>query len=247
MKNRSLTKNEDLALWERLILILKKEDEISQFISRVENIKRNSIVLEMPVRQSGRSNLQKGDIVEIKYNKHDAAYTFKASIRDLFIDNTGSIEVRRESDTSRKQRRRYVRLNISENINFRIFESPEKNNVALSPEFQGLLLNISAGGFLFESEKKIPEDSILIVKFKLKDHNLLDNIMAVVKRSEKSEEGLFLVGAEFITKDNKSEYGLENLDDYLPSGTGTFDENLQRLVVQFIYNQQVKLRKEGKL
>ena len=64
MKNRSLTKNEDLALWERLILILKKEDEISQFISRVENIKRNSIVLEMPVRQSGRSNLQKGDIVE---------------------------------------------------------------------------------------------------------------------------------------------------------------------------------------
>ena len=100
---------------------------------------------------------------------------------------------------------------------------------------------------MFETDKNVPQDSLLIVKFKLRDHYALENILAVVKRSEESEEGLSLVGSEFITKDNKSDYGLEKLDDYLPPGTGTFDENLQRLIVQFIYNQQVKLRKEGKL
>ena len=194
-----------------------------------------------------KCNLQKGDVVEVRYNRRDAAYTFKASIKDLFVDDVGSIEVKREGETRREQRRKYVRLNISESINFRILESPENDDVGLSPEFQGLLLNISAGGFLFETEKKVPSDSLLIIKFKLKYHYSLENILAIVKRSEQTGDGLFLVGSEFITKANKGDFGLERLDEYLPPGTGTFDENLQRLIVQFIYNQQVEMRKEGKL
>jgi len=247
MRNRIGGKIDNPALWDRLTLSLKKDGVKSEFISRVENIKRNSYILEMPVRQSGKSSLQKGDVVEICYNKRDAAYTFKASIKDLFIDESGSIEVKRESDTRREQRRKYVRLDISEDINFRIVESPDNRNAGLSPEFQGSLLNISAGGFLFETEKKVLSDSLLIIKFKLKDHYPLENILAVVKRVEQADDGLLLVGAEFITKENSAKYGLEKLSDYLPQGTGTFDENLQRLIVQYIYNQQVKMRKEGKL
>jgi c-di-GMP-binding flagellar brake protein YcgR len=267
MRNRIGAKIDKLALWDRLTLSLEKNGLKSEFVSRVENIKRNSYILEMPVRQSGKSNLQKGDIVEICYNKHDAAYTnllkgdiveicynkhdaaytFKASIKDLFIDESGSIEVKRESDTRREQRRKYVRLNISEDINFRILESQDSDIAGLSPEFQGSLLNISAGGFLFETEKKVKSDSLLIIKFKLKDRYSLENILAVVKRVEQSCEGLTLVGAEFITRENNADYGLEKLGDFLPQGTGTFDENLQRLIVQYIYNQQVKMRKEGKL
>jgi c-di-GMP-binding flagellar brake protein YcgR len=201
----------------------------------------------MPVKKNGEHNLQKGDVVEIRYNRHDAAYTFKASIKDLFVDDTGSIEVKRLSETRREQRRKYVRLDISEDINFRILESPDNEEIGLSPEFQGSLLNISAGGFLFETEKKVLPDSLLIVKFKLKSQYFLENILAVVKRTEGTDGGLLLVGSEFITKDNKAQFGMEKLDQYLPPGTGTFDENLQRLMVQFIYNQQVKMRKEGKL
>lgn len=247
MKNRASVKNDNPVLWDRLILTLKKGDGISEFISRVENIKRNSFVLEMPVRQSGKYNLQKGDIVEIRYNRHDAAYTFKASIKDLFVDDTGSIEVKRAGETRREQRRKYVRLDISEEINFRILESPKNEDIGLSPEFHGSLLNISAGGFLFETEKQVLSDSLLIVKFNLKSQYSLENILAVVKRAERADDGLTLVGSEFITRDNKAEFGLERLDEYLPLGTATFDENLQRLVIQFIYNQQVKMRKEGKL
>ncbi|UCE67796.1 MAG: PilZ domain-containing protein [Candidatus Zixiibacteriota bacterium] len=247
MKNRVGAKNDNLALWDRLILTLKKDDGKSEFISRVENIKRSSYVFEMPVRQSGKCNLQKGDVLEVRYNRRDAAYTFKASIKDLFINDTGSIEVKRECETRREQRRKYVRLNISESINFRILESPENKDIGLSPEFQGSLLNISAGGFLFETDKKVPSDSLLIIKFELKNHYSLENILAIVKRSEQTDDGLSLVGSEFITRNNKADFGLEKLDEYLPPGTGTFDENLQRLIVRFIYSQQVKMRKEGKL
>lgn len=247
MKNGSRANIENPVLWDRVKILLKKDGLESEFISRIENIKRNSFVLEMPVRESGKSNLQKGDGVEIRYNKRDAAYTFKASIKDLFIDDTGSIEVKRTGETRREQRRKYVRLDISENIRFRILESPDNENGEMSPEFQGTLLNISAGGFLFETGKEVRSGSILIVNFKLKDRHKLENILAVAKRVERDDSDLILVGSEFITRSNKAEYGLEKLDDYLPHGAGTFDENLQRLIVQFIYNQQIKLRKEGKI
>ena len=32
----------------------------------------------------------------------------------------------------------------------------------------------------------------------------------------------------------------KKFDDLLPSGTGTFDENLQKLVLQFIYDNQIR-------
>lgn len=247
MKNHFRANIENPVLWDRVTILLKKDDLQTEFISRIENIKRNSFVLEMPVRESGKSNLQKGDIVEIRYNRREAAYTFKASIKDLFIDDTGSVEVKPAGEIRREQRRKYVRLDISEDINFRILESSDKEDAGISPESKGSLLNISAGGFLFETDKEIRPGSILIINFKLKDHYKLENILAVVKRVEQDEGDLNLVGSEFITRINKADYGLERLDDFLPQGTGTFDENLQRLIMQFIYNQQIKLRKEGKL
>lgn len=247
MKKRVITEYNNLSLWDKLTVFLDKGGIRSEFISRIENIKQNSYNLEMPVRKSGKSNLQKGDIVEIRYNKYDAAYTFKASIKDLFVDNSGSIEINRESDTLRDQKRKYVRIDISEDINFRIIESPEDNFTGMSPEFHGSLLNISAGGFLYETDKKLQADSILIINFSLKGHHKLENILAVVKRVEFAENGKILVGAEFIARENQSDYGLEKLSDYLPPGSGTFDENLQRLIVQYIYQQQVRIRKEGRL
>jgi c-di-GMP-binding flagellar brake protein YcgR len=155
MKNHSRANIENPVLWDRVTIFLKKNDLQTEFISRIENIKRNSIVLEMPVRENGKSDLQKGDIVEIRYNRRDAAYTFKASIKDLFIDDTGSIEVKRTGEIRREQRRKYVRLDISEDINFRILESSDNEDGGMSPEFRGSLLNISAGGFLFETDKNV--------------------------------------------------------------------------------------------
>ena len=247
MKNRVGSEYDRLALWEKLVLFLNKDESTTEFISRVENIKKSSYVLEMPVRQSGKSNLRKGDSVEIRYNRRDAAYTFKASIKDLFVDDSGSVEIKRETQTSRDQRRKYVRLDISEEINFRIIEAPDDNNAEMSPDFDGSLLNVSAGGFLFETDKKLGSNSLLIVNFDLKEHQKLENILAVVKRVENAEGERSLIGAEFITRENRSEYGLEKLDEYLPHGSGTFDENLQKLIVRYIYKQQVKLRKEGQL
>jgi c-di-GMP-binding flagellar brake protein YcgR len=216
-------------------------------MTRVEEINKEVIQLELPIRQSGSSMLSKGDVVDVTYNRKDSAYLFKASILDLFDGPNHSMKVKKLSNTERIQRRKNVRLDISGKMKYRILGHQSENGPALGSEKTGTLLNISAGGVLFEGDHKIKSEAILLMSFSLKESDRLDNVLAVVKRCEGTREDGYIIGAEFITKANLNDYGLDRLSEFLPQGTGTFDESLQKIVVQFIYDEQVKLRKKGLL
>ncbi|MEE9554261.1 MAG: flagellar brake protein [candidate division Zixibacteria bacterium] len=247
MKNKRQREIVPIELWERLTLTLEKNGKRTEFITRVEDIKVNSFMLEMPVRQSGAATLSKGDEVEVCYNKKDASYIFKASITDLFGGENNSVALCVNGEVSREQRRRFVRLDISGNIFFRIIDSSDSGEGGLSPQVPGTLLNISAGGILFETQSSLDEGALAVLSFSLKGRETLDNVLSAVKRVEPLDDNTYLVGAEFVTEDNLADFGLESLKNILPPGTGTFDENLQKLVVQFIYKQQVELRQKGML
>jgi c-di-GMP-binding flagellar brake protein YcgR len=243
MNKALMSSQEVLGLWDRVVLVLEMHGNRSEFISRVEDIKRDSYVLEMPLRQSGELHFQQGDAVEVIYSRRDAVYSFKASILDLFDGEEKTMKIAQTSAINRTQRRKYVRLDISGKMQFRILDIDNRENSG--PDQSGILLNISAGGVLFESKVKVPEKGFIVVSFALKGHQTLNGILAVIKRSEGSKTKGYLIGAEFITRHNSAEYDLEYIDEFLPPGAGTFDENLQKLVVQYIYNQQVELRKKG--
>jgi len=245
MLRPALDPREMLKLWDRVVLTLEKHGKRAEFVSRVEDIKRNAYVLEMPLRQSGELQFQKGDPVEVIYSRHDAVYSFKASILDLFEGDAKTMRIEKTSDVHRTQRRKYVRLDISGKMQFKTLDIENRDNIG--SDMAGTLLNISAGGVLFESSVRLPESGFIMVSFTLRGHQPLNGILAVVKRCDGSINAGYLIGAEFITKGNAAEYKLNNIGELLPPGAGTFDENLQRLVVQFIYSQQVELRKKGLL
>jgi c-di-GMP-binding flagellar brake protein YcgR len=229
-------------LWERINLFVQKNGLRAEFVSRIEDIRSGSYVLEMPIRQNGIISLSKGDIVEVSYNNNDSVYTFKANITDLFEEN-GAITVEKRSEASRVQRRKFIRLDISGKLKFRTLNDSAGQGRGLGPETSGTLLNISAGGLLYECANKLHAQSLILLSFSLKSKHSLKNILAVVKRSEGSKNEGYLVGAEFITRSNYKAHGLEKLDEFLPEGCGTFDENLQKLVLRFIYDQQIEAKK----
>jgi c-di-GMP-binding flagellar brake protein YcgR len=231
-------------LWEKVILTIQKEGEKAEYASRIEDIRQGSYVLEMPIRQSGKVSLIKGDNVEVTYNKADSIYTFKASILDFFGED-GAMAIEKKTEASRVQRRKFFRLDISGKLTFRILNNDGEQEKGLGPECFGTLLNISAGGLLFESTNRLEAGSLLLLSFSLKSKHSLKNILAVVKRCEGSKSKGYLVGAEFITRTNYKEHGLEKLDEFLPAGCGTFDENLQKLVLRFIYDQQIEVQKKS--
>lgn len=244
MKKNLIMERQSLRLWERLSLILEGKGGKTEFLARVEDVKKGSFVVGTLVRHSGDAGLAKGDIVEVKYNREDAVYFFKASIKDLFEGDTRSAELEKKGETGRLQRRQYVRLDISGEMIFRVLDSRREPDGGLSRKFTGSLLNISAGGVLFETDSPVDPDTLLILDFSLKGQHSLNNILAVVKRVESLDDRNYLVGTEFITGENRAAYGLEALADFLPPDTGTFDEGLQKLVMQFIYNQQIEFRKK---
>lgn len=234
-----------ISLWQRVNIIVRRDGKCSEFVSRVEDIRQDCLALEMPIKQSGDLNLQKGDQVEINYSRKDGAYSFRASILDLFSEDGRAVTAAPVSDVQRVQRRKFVRLDISGEMTFRELAGGTGTEVLLGMEMTGTLLNISAGGVLFESPLPLKNRSLVVVSFSLKGRRSLKNILAAVKRIDGSREKGYLVGAEFLTRANLGEYGLERISKFLPPGTGTFDENLQKLVIQFIYAQQIEMRRKN--
>jgi c-di-GMP-binding flagellar brake protein YcgR len=175
--------------------------------------------------------------VEVTFNRADSVYTFKASIVDLF-ENDATVAIEKKSEVCRLQRRKFIRIDIAGNLGLRIFDNLAGKRAGFGPEITGTLLNISAGGLLFECSHKLNSDDLILLNFSLKSKHSLKDILAVVKRSEGSKSKGYLIGAEFMTRSHYKELGLEKLDDFLPPGCGTFDENLQKLVLRFIYDQQ---------
>jgi c-di-GMP-binding flagellar brake protein YcgR len=245
MKKRRDIERRSPMLWEKLTLVLERGDDRTEYSARVENMTRDSLVAGTLIRCSGNSDLMKGDTVEVRYNRDDAVYSFKASIKDLFEGGNESVRMEKVGETRRIQRRRFVRLNVSGEITFRILETGAGDEGKLSRKWTGSLLNISAGGVLFETDCRLQHESLLILDFSLKGSYSLNNILAAVKRVELLDDGKLVAGTEFITRQNRAAYGLETLADFLPPDAGTFDENLEKLVMTFIYDQQIQLRKKG--
>jgi c-di-GMP-binding flagellar brake protein YcgR len=243
-RKRIITQQCQLGLWERVSLTIEKDGQVSEFASRIEDIRQGSYVLEMPIRQSGLYQLKKGDIVEITYNKSDSVYTFKTSILDHFEED-GAIEIEKAIEATRVQRRKFIRIDIAGRLAFRTLDDNSSGSVGLGSESSGTLLNISAGGLLFECTYQLTENSMILLSFSLKSKHTLKNILAIIKRCEGTQEEGYLIGAEFITRNNYKEHGLEKLEQFLPPGCGTFDENLQKLVLRFIYDQQIEAKKKS--
>ena len=227
------------SLWERVILILQKNGQKSEFASRVEDIRQGAFILEMPIRQCGELSLSKGDSVEVTYSKAESNYTFKASILDLF-DEDGAVSIKKVSAATRLQRRKFIRIGLSGKMTFRPLDEFSGKESGFGPETVGVLLNISAGGLLFESQRKLKTNSLILLNFSLKSKHQLKDVLAVVKRCEGCGGKGYLVGAEFMTRSRHQAQYTKKFDDLLPSGTGTFDENLQKLVLQFIYDNQIR-------
>lgn len=233
-------------LWERLELKLTDGDEVSVFITRVEDISDDRFIVECPVRIKGELPLEVGQTIEAFINRQDTAYVFKAVVASIDPQKENMTTLQPISGLSRTQRRRFVRIDISGNIAFKVLDTSKHDHSLLGIERTGELLNISAGGILVISGEKLNQGDYLLMNFQLKNNQRLENIFGLVKRVDE-QEGEYIVGIEFLTKEQSLESFPPDLAEFLPPNTGYFNDELQKVIIQFVYKQQVQLRKKGKL
>jgi len=253
-KTKSETKNDPaelVQLWERLELKLDQDGEAASFITRIEDIDSGRLTVECPIRVSGNLDLAVGQHLEVVVNKQNASYLFEAVVASIDYQNENLTILQPVSDYKKTQRRRFVRIDIDGDITFKTFDCSEQNKGMFSVENKGELLNISAGGILLITGKPINEDDLLLLNFWIKNSQRLENIPGIVKRVETSinsetQEREYLTGIEFLSKEKSEKHFHLNLAEYLPSDVNYFNDALQKLVVQFVYKQQVELRTKEK-
>lgn len=138
------------------------------------------------------------------------------------------------------RKRRYIRLEISKPISYSILKDrsggfwPQSDG----PLYDGVILNISAGGVLIIGDAPIDEGTILVMKITLQDIEVIDKVVGVVKRSEVDEE-VWLIGIEFVSREYLVDYFSAAQFDVISKDIATFDEQLRKALNKYVYYKRV--------
>ncbi|MCP4581905.1 MAG: hypothetical protein GY839_09815 [candidate division Zixibacteria bacterium] len=237
-----------VGLWERLELRIKKGDREASFITRINDMDKELLIVENPIRLAGDLQIEIGQQLEVVFNKKDASYTFDATVVAIDPDNENLTRIQTLSDVRRSQRRQFVRIDIAGKISYKAIDLNAPGEGLLSLDKKGELLNVSAGGILLCTSENLMQNDLVLLNFSLKNNQRLENILGIVKRLEKSDQSDskcadLLVGIEFLTKEKALSMIPVSQAEHLPPTLNYFSEALEKLVVHFIYKQQVETRK----
>lgn len=159
-------------------------------------------------------------------------------ISDVTTDDS-IMQVKAPFKLYKDKSRRYIRLEISEAVNYAILKDSENEprSGADRPEYDGQILNLSPGGALLESDYPAEDGALLLLKMSLQEIETLENVVGLVKRCE-PVEGKWMIGVEFVTRN----YLQDNLSsaqiDTIPGGSLSFEEKIQHVLGRYIAHKR---------
>lgn len=150
------------------------------------------------------------------------------------------ISVRKPFKLYTEQKRRYIRLEISEPIQFSILKDDTEGfwPDGGGPEYSGSILNLSAGGVLVISDSPVKEGMIVLLKMSLQDVEIIDNIIGLVKRAE-GEGDERLIGIEFISREYLNDIFSQSEIEVLTGNIASFNEQIRKILNKYVFFQRV--------
>ncbi len=150
------------------------------------------------------------------------------------------VSVKKPFQLVKDQRRRYIRLEIGEPIQFVILKDKSEGfwPDGDGPSLRGNILNISAGGVLLESASAVGEGSIIVLKISLQEIEVIDNVIGLVKRVD-NEDGNYMIGVEFISREYLDDVFSGAEIDIIANRVASFDEQLRKVLNKYVYYKRV--------
>jgi len=150
------------------------------------------------------------------------------------------LAVRKPFRMNRDNQRRFIRLEISSPMTINKIKDAVGN---FWPEgdwhlINGMILNISAGGVLVEVDQPLLEGDVVSMSFTLQDVECLDNVLGLVKRVD-GEDGFFLAGVEFITREYLEDLFSRGELDLLPEDLSNFNESVRNVLNKYVYAEKL--------
>ncbi len=157
-------------------------------------------------------------------------------------DTIWSVQTEEQHSEGAVQRRRYVRLDITSQIDLKLIVSePEQGGFI---PFCGEVLNVSAGGVLIESEEAMPEDAYVMMEFELNGSDRISGVVGRIRRCETESDSSHLIGVEFCTSEDIAQKCPLECKKLLDEEYCSFDDKVRQLINRYVFNRKVQEKAE---
>ncbi len=240
--------NIPLSLWERIEVVVGENGEQGIYVSRIEDIAHDSVLISKPDFIGGNKLLTANAQVYVHFMRPDALYRFSARLRPTPGQNEGMIQLCDIGGYERVQRRQFVRLSLRLELKYALLKnlSPESGLGSLAWQ-NSYSANVSAGGLLMKVDNAIKKSDHLLIKItKYEEMGIPRLVTAICCRIIRLEDGHF-AGVEFITDSKLRSHFSTTEISLLPAQIKGFTLNVQNKIVKYIFEQQIKERQKGLL
>ncbi len=236
-----------LELWDKLELVIEDGGRIGRYRARVEDITSTHLIIDRPTLVSGDALFTVGAQFTANFFKPDSAYTFTGRIASKHNGRADVYEVPLPTDIERNQRRRYFRIEIRGSATLIPAEDllAQRRGESGLPQFDAKCLNLSGNGVLVQSRLDTEAGLRILVSLHLDDYAREINTLGIVRRRANAADDLRDYGIELFTTEELPMVLKSNEIKQIPKQYQNFSEIQRTKLLNFIFEQQVELKKKG--
>lgn len=236
-----------LDLWDKLELVFEDHGRTGRYRTRLEDITETSLVIDRPSLISGDALFEVGADFTAYFFKPDSAYTFNGTILSKDPDGRDTYLIPYPRNIERNQRRRYYRIEV-EGVAVLIpcdsFLTGKCEESDLG-EFEGSCRNLSGNGLLVKSRYSGSAGQRFFVRLKPNDFPRELALLAVARRVDTDEEGWHYYGLEIFTLEEQQMLLSQRELQRVPRRYQMFTETQRTALLNFVFAQQVAMKKRG--
>ncbi len=146
------------------------------------------------------------------------------------------LQARKPFKIESENHRKFVRVDIGLPVILKQIKDSSGNFIPEDDVYtvNGSILNISATGMLVDLESPVGEDDVVLIRFTLQDVEALNNVLGVVKRME-YEEDRYLVGVEFIGREELRDRLSQDQFDEVKDSVSSFENRVRETLIKYLY------------
>ena len=239
-----------VGIWERLQLHTGLAGSEGVYSCRVADIYPDRLMISRPIFDYGHSLLADNRRVDVTFTRADAAYTFTARLQESEPRSSESMFLTELGEVHRFQRRRFVRLDISEPVGYQLFRRPLTAPVSISAAaFRfSRSINISAGGMLLLVSDDVKAGDLMLLDFtRASIQQFPRNAVAICRHNRPDIENGPAAGVELLLSEDITLHLSPGETTHLPEVATRFDIRRQNALVAELFALQVSLRHKGLL
>ncbi len=240
---------EPIKLWEKIEIYVGEGADAGRYIARIEDFERNGLVISSPEYITGGTLMRDGSDCTVLLTRRDAVYEFHSRIttsgqgedRRYFLTPPGNIR--------RVQRRQFVRIELVKPFAFALLPERVSDDMAFSSLKwnQTKSINVSGGGMLIAAPVPISTGDLLLLKMKFFAEVGLPLALGAICRRTETVKGDLRAGIEFVRAEHINKFFNEGQRRLLPESAAYFDQTMQNKLVNYVFQEQVRLRQKGLL